>query len=267
MAPEEIPIVGNKKNLLRILEMQYEKFSAEFGYDKADILDGYRKRLKKANEKNISLSIFYRAEMEALDLFRKKILAIRERELRLASQDSYARTSASESGASEKKKATMRFSSYPQKSIHEDAPNEVEHLFGCMEEMRATVMPPMMESVNFIRDKSFKFLVYKVESLFDDIAGDAMSDPLVISNYRQKLKNSKGKKELIDRASFEVYKVVINLFKQLKKAVEWMQHPKARYSTDLEVNYKGNPISIADFAYQVNKDCNEVLKVFGLDRF
>ena len=247
----------------RVLEMQFKKLSSDFGYDVNELMSGYEKRLETAKAKKVNLDLFYRAELEALDLFRKRIVARRDEK-----NKGTAKVPGISSIEKDGKKASFRYENFPSITIHDRAPREMEHLFGALVQLRGRIMRPLLMSVDTIRDKSYRSLIYEVESFFDDVANyDDKELPLVFSSYRLKLENSGDNSEITDRAAIEVYKMVVNLMKRLRKVMEWLQHPKARLPTSVSIEYDGRSMGIIDFAVTVNKECGKVLEVFGLEKF
>lgn len=246
----------------RVLEMQFRKLSTDFGYDVNELMGSYEKRLTTAKAKRVNLELFYRAELEALELFRKKLLAKRDEKMGKVTKVSSAHS------ADERVKGSFRYEKFPSIAIHERVPKEMEHLFGALVSLRKKIMRPLLASVDDIRDKSYRSLIYEVESFFDDVANyDDMKLPLVFGTYRLKVENGGDNSEAIDRAAIEVYKMVVNLMKRLKKVMEWLQHPKARLPTTLNVEYDGRSVGIVDFAVEVNKECAKILEIFGLEKF
>lgn len=264
---------GKKKEGLRqTFELECKKFCSEFGYDFEELMDRCDKRLTEArSKKRMSDSSFFQAELEALADFKKKVIKRRSAKKAASSPDLEFMGGEIQDLTGGNAKPRNRYSVYPAIPIHENVPKEMEHFFGALVELRKSVLPTLRSSVELIRDKSYASQISALESLFDDLADyEEMRElPLVFNTYLVKVKNSSGNKDVIARASIDVYKMVVVLIKKVRKIMEWLQHPKAgkRGASDLNVIFEGEPLFIGEFAFKVNRKCSELLEVFGLERF
>ncbi len=218
----------------------------------------FEDRYAQAKADKVNMYIFFKAEREALDKYKEKILKQESQREEKTISDIFERVS----------KDTHKYRAI---SIHKNAPDEIQRLVGAMIDFRKDYFV----GISYLGKK---FREIEINNIYESVVGEMKElchikrdedIPTAFNAYRFRLEIYYENEIESEKANMEILKKVMFFLRKVKQLVIFLD--KMSYNNtgylNKKVPYQEGFIPFDNFFHYLENQANQILKDFRLEEF